>query len=395
MTDLAMETALTDEQREYLLAVQNSSASLLGILNEVLDLSKVAAGKTESEMAVFDLPELVGKAMRNIELEARRKNLKAHSHVGPGVPRFLVGDAVHLRRVLVNLLGNAVKFTEQGHVSLRVELQEAADNPLLHFEVADTGVGIAPENQALIFEPFCQADGSHTRRYGGTGLGLAICTRFVSLMKGRIWVESAPGKGSCFHFTALFQSAPQQAETLPWKNERASSMATAATARPELAPAAKPVSLAAPPAAVPEVENPPELSGSVVILLAEDNPVNQMLAQRLLNKRGYSVVIAANGVEALAAFERQCFDVVLMDIQMPEMGGLEATAEIRARERRSGGRIPIIAFTAHALTGDRERCLEAGMDDYVTKPIQPAVLFAAIERQRNRFCQSQSRDGAA
>jgi signal transduction histidine kinase/ligand-binding sensor domain-containing protein/CheY-like chemotaxis protein len=394
MTELALETSLTAEQREYLLTVQSSSASLLGILNEVLDLSSIEAGKTESETAVFDLPELVGTTMRNIEFEARRKNLEAHSYVGSSVPRLLVGDPVHLRRVLVNLLGNAVKFTEQGNVSLRVELQEAADSPLLHFEVADTGVGIAPESQALIFEPFCQADGSHTRRYGGPGLGLAICARFVALMQGRIWLESTPGEGSRFHFTARFQSVPLQAEPANRQNERASdSMAALASAvGPESSFGF--TAVAVPPAAVPALENPPPSSTSAAILLAEDNPVNQMLALRLLNKRGYSVVIAANGVEALAAFERQCFDVVLMDIQMPEMGGLEATAEIRARERRSGGRIPIIAFTAHALAGDRERCLEAGMDDYVTKPIEPALLFAAIERHQSRFCQPSSTAGS-
>jgi signal transduction histidine kinase/ligand-binding sensor domain-containing protein/CheY-like chemotaxis protein len=384
MTELALDTALTAEQREYLLTVRSSSGSLLGILNEVLDLSRIEAGKTELETAVFDLPELVSAAMRNIEFEARRKNLEAQSYIGPGVPRLLVGDPVHLRRVLINLLANAVKFTERGHVSLRVELQDAAAL-LLQFEVADTGIGIAPENQALIFEPFSQVDGSHTRRHGGPGLGLTICAQFVALMQGRIWVESAPGKGSCFHFTARFQSAPQQENG---ESACASDLAALATAV-ETEPIA-----AVPAGPVPAVENPPPRSTSIAILLAEDNPVNQKLAQRLLHKRGYTVVTADNGVEALAAFERQCFDLVLMDIQMPEMGGFEATAEIRARERHSGGRIPIIAFTAHALAGDRERCLEAGMDDYVTKPIQPALLFAAIERQQNRICQSTSDDGS-
>jgi signal transduction histidine kinase/CheY-like chemotaxis protein len=387
MTELALDTPLTAEQREYLLTVRSSSGLLLGILNEVLDLSRIEAGKTELETAVFDLPELVSAAMRNIAFEARRKRLDTQSHIGPGVPRLLVGDPVHLRRVLINLLGNAVKFTEQGHVSLRVELEDAADSLLLHFEVADTGIGIAPENQALIFEPFSQADGSHTRRYAGPGLGLTICARFVALMRGRIWVESAPGKGSRFHFTARFQGAARQAEPANVPNGHAAdglgASATGVGPEPSFAvPAA-----AVPLAAVQAVENPPPRSTSVAILLAEDNPVNQKLALRLLHKRGYTVVTAANGVEALAAFERQCFDVVLMDVQMPEMGGFEATAEIRARERRSGGRIPIIAFTAHALAGDRERCLEAGMDDYVTKPIQPAQLFAAIERQQSRICQ--------
>ena len=389
MTELALDTSLTAEQREYLLTVRNSSASLLGILNEVLDLSAIEAGKTELETAVFDLPDLVSAAMRNIEFEARRKNLEARSRIGPGVPRLLTGDPIHLRRVLINLLGNAVKFTEQGCVSLRVELQDAADNLLLHFEVADTGIGIAAENQALIFEPFSQVDGSHTRRYGGPGLGLTICAQFVALMRGRIWVESSPGKGSCFHFTARFQSVSQPAEPANREYRHGSDGLIAMAAAVGLEPES-----AAPPAVVPAIENPPPRSPSVAILLAEDNPVNQKLAVRLLHKRGYTVVTADNGIEALAAFERQCFDVVLMDIQMPEMGGFEATAEIRARERHSGGRTPIIAFTAHALAGDRERCLEAGMDDYVTKPIQPALLFAAIERQQIRICQSASSEGS-
>ncbi|MGA2040260.1 MAG: two-component regulator propeller domain-containing protein [Bryobacteraceae bacterium] len=388
MTELALDTPLTAEQREYLLTVRTSSASLLGILNEVLDLSKIEAGKTEMETAAFDLPELVSAAMRNIEFDARRKNLQTRSHVGPGVPRLVVGDPVHLRRVLINLLGNAVKFTERGHVSLRVELQDGADSRLLHFEVADTGIGIAPENQALIFEPFSQVDGSHTRRYGGPGLGLTICAQFVALMGGRIWMESAPGKGSRFHFTAPFQSAPVQAEPAGGEITRVSDLAAMATAV-----GSEPEPHAVPPA-VPAVENPPPHSTPVAILLAEDNPVNQKLAVRLLHKRGYSVVTADNGLEALAALERERFDLVLMDIQMPEMGGFEATAQIRTRERRSGGRIPIIAFTAHAMAGDRERCLEAGMDDYVTKPIQPALLFAAIERQHCRIRQPPSNDSS-
>jgi signal transduction histidine kinase/CheY-like chemotaxis protein/ligand-binding sensor domain-containing protein len=388
MTELALDTTLTAEQREYLLTVRSSSASLLGILNEVLDLSKGKDSEAESETAVFDLPELLRTALRNIEFEAHRKNLKVQSHVGPGVPSHLVGDPIHLRRVLVNMLGNAVKFTEQGRVSLSVELQDAGEDPLLHFAVADTGIGIAAENQALIFEPFSQVDGSHTRRYGGTGLGLTICAQFVALMQGRIWVDSAPGKGSCFHFTARFQSAARHAEPEGrGKESVAKELATLATA------GGREPGFAVPPSADPAVESPAPPSPTVAILLAEDNPVNQMLAVRLLNKRGYIVVTADNGVEAVAAFERQSFDVVLMDIQMPEMDGLEATAKIRARERLSGRRIPIVAFTAHALPGDRERCLEAGMDDYVTKPIQPAILFAAIERQHARMCQPPSSAG--
>jgi signal transduction histidine kinase/ligand-binding sensor domain-containing protein/ActR/RegA family two-component response regulator len=378
MTELALDTTLTPEQREHLLTVRSSSAALLGILNEVLDLSAIESGKTELETSVFDLPELVSASMRNIEFEARRKNLEAHSSIGQGVPRLVIGDPVHLRRVLVNLLNNAVKFTDRGCVSLRVELQEAADSLLLHFEVADTGIGIAAENQVLIFEPFSQVDGSHTRRYGGPGLGLTICARFAALMQGRIWVESEPGHGSRFHFIAPFERASQHSQPTIGESVHATGLVALATAV-ELESNAVAAS-----AVVPHAENPVQAPGSLCILLAEDNPVNQKLACLLLNKRGHAVVVAGNGIEALAALERQRFDLVLMDIQMPGMGGFEATAQIRARERLSGGRIPIIAFTAHALEGDRERCLELGMDDYVTKPVQPALLFAAIERQRKR-----------
>jgi CheY-like chemotaxis protein len=227
-----------------------------------------------------------------------------------------------------------------------VELEDATESPLLHFEVVDTGIGIPRDKHAVIFEAFSQADGSLTRRYGGTGLGLTICTRFVDMMQGRIWVESEPGKGSRFHFTARFQRAPE--------------------------PLTAPVNVATSPSSTPT---------PLSLLLAEDNPVNQKLALRLLEKRGHTVVTAVNGCEALAAFEQRPFDAVLMDVQMPEMSGFEATAAIRERELGTGTRIRIIAMTAHAMSGDRERCLAAGMDDYVAKPIRSAELFAAVERQ--------------
>jgi CheY-like chemotaxis protein len=284
--------------------------------------------------------------MDNVAPQAQQKRLELLSHVGDGVPGSLVGDPLRLRQVLINLLNNAVKFTELGGVSLHVELEDATESPLLHFEVVDTGIGIPRDKHAVIFEAFSQADGSLTRRYGGTGLGLTICTRFVDMMQGRIWVESEPGKGSRFHFTARFQRAPE--------------------------PLTAPVNVATSPSSTPT---------PLSLLLAEDNPVNQKLALRLLEKRGHTVVTAANGCEALAAFEQRPFDAVLMDVQMPEMSGFEATAAIRERELGTGTRIRIIAMTAHAMSGDRERCLAAGMDDYVAKPIRSAELFAAVERQ--------------
>ena len=295
----------------------------------------------------------------------RQKRLDLNHHIDDSVPRRLVGDPLRLRQVLINLLSNAVKFTEKGGVSLQVGLESDNDALRLHFAVADTGMGIPAEKHAMIFEPFLQGDGSHTRRHGGTGLGLTICARFVEMMQGRIWVESDAGKGSTFHFTARLQRAADDAPIeessgkQAMKDLKALALATSA----------------------PLPARPAAQSGSIRILLVEDNLLNQKLALKLLEKRGHSVETAINGVEAVAAFDREPFDAILMDIQMPIMGGFEATAEIRAREQHLGMHTPIIAVTAHALEGDRERCLGAGMDDYVAKPIRPAELYAAIERQ--------------
>jgi signal transduction histidine kinase len=349
MTELVLDTALTAEQRENLQTVRSSSGSLLSIVNDILDLSRIVAGKLGLDAVVFDLAELVKAAIGNVAPQAQQKGLELLSHVGDGVPRGLVGDPLRLRQVLINLLNNAMKFTERGSVSLHVNLEDGTESPRLHFEVVDTGIGIPKEKHAVIFEAFAQADGSLTRRYGGTGLGLTICTRFVEMMQGRIWVESEPGKGSRFHFTARFERARE--------------------ARTET------VGLA------PSPSFPTPAPTPLSLLLAEDNPVNQGLALRLLVKRGHAVVTAANGKEAVAAFEQRPFDAVLMDIQMPEMSGFEATAAIRARELGTGARIRIIAMTSHAMSGDRERCLAAGMDDYVAKPIRSAELFAAVEGQ--------------
>ena len=321
-----------EQTRDGTQTVRSSSGSLLSIVNDILDLSRIEAGKLCLDATVFDLPELAGAAIGNVAPQAQQKRLELMSHIGDGVPRSLVGDPLRLRQVLINLLNNAVKFTERGGVSLQVNGEEGTESPLLHFEVVDTGLA------------FSQADGSLTRRYGGTGLGLT----FAEMMQGRMWVESELGKGSRFHFTARFRCAPE-----------AKAEAVNVATSPSFAPAAPTLSL----------------------LLAEDNPVNQNLALRLLVKRGHMVVAAANGKEAVAAFEQRPFDAVLMDIQMPEMSGFEATAAIRARELGTGTRIRIIAMTAHAMSGDRERCLAAGMDDYIAKPIRSAELFAAVERR--------------
>lgn len=363
MTELALGTPLNPEQREYLQAVRSSSSALLTILSDILDLSKVEAGKLRLDAIEFDLREVVKAALGNVSLDARQKRLELTSEIDARLPQHMIGDPLRLRQVLINLLSNAVKFTEKGRVSLEVAAESEDETLQVHFVVADTGIGIPADQHTLIFEPFLQADGSHTRRYGGTGLGLTICARFVEMMQGRIWVESESGKGSRFHFTARLQ---RLAETAPTPQPACQSSS-------DLSALAAATSAPVPP--------PPQPGRSLWILLAEDNVLNQKLALRLLEKRGHRVVTALNGAEAVSAFEQQRFDAVLMDIQMPVMSGFEATVAIRALERQTVSRTPIIAVTAHAMEGDRERCLESGMDDYVAKPIRPDELFAAIERQ--------------
>ena len=346
MTDLALDTPLTAEQRECLLTARGASESLLRTIEDILDFSRSEKGSITARAGACNPHEVVATVASEYRGAARAKGLALLAGVSSDVPRQLIGDGSLLRRILAKLLDNAVKFTNRGTVSLHAGVEDSPAGVLLHFAVEDTGIGISPEHHALIFEPFSQADSSHKRRYGGTGLGLAICARFVEALGGRIWVESEPGCGSRFHFTARFEHASETA--------------------PVTAP--------------PQVVRRTGTESPLTILLAEDNPVNQTLALRMLQKRGHIVVTAGNGVEVLAALERQHFDAVLMDIQMPEMDGLQATGEIRLRERQSGQRVPIIAVTAHALAGDRDRCLEAGMDDYLSKPIRSAELYAAIER---------------
>jgi two-component system sensor histidine kinase/response regulator len=353
MTGLALDTELTPEQREYLLTVRDSADSLLKLLNEILDFSKIEAGRWELEALDFALRHDLERALKTLAIRARGKGLRLESHIDTTVPECLTGDPGRLRQVLVNLVGNAIKFTERGEVIIRVKVEEQTGNEvLLHFSVADTGIGIPVEKQSLIFDPFTQADNSTTRRFGGTGLGLAISARLVEMMKGQIWVESKGVQGSTFHFTASFgfrNGTLQQS-------------------------GASPVAATLPPV---DVTTNPRRGH---ILLAEDNEINQRLATRLLEKRGYTVVCAGNGREALAALKRETFAVILMDVQMPELDGLEATAAIRQEEQGTGKHIPIVALTAHAMEGDRERCLAAGVDDYLSKPLQAQELIQVIER---------------
>ncbi len=350
MTGLALSTTLTTEQREYLDMVQHSADALLTIIGDILDFSKIESGRLELDLAPFSLRPTLRETLNPLVIRAHEKGLHFNLEVDPSVPDMLVGDQGRLRQVLINLVANAIKFTRLGGVTVTVDATTHDDDQaLVHFTIADTGIGIAPEKQTLIFEPFRQADGSTTREFGGTGLGLAICRTLVEVFGGRIWVESSPS-GSSFHFTAsLAKGAP--------------------------APAAVPTDR-------PAGEMQPR--ARVRVLLAEDNRINQMLAQRLLERWGHEVVLAETGLQALAAHARQTFDVILMDIQMPEMGGFEATAAIRVAEDGLSHRTPIVAMTAHAMKGDRERCLAEGMDDYLSKPIDRALLFDVIERVSTR-----------
>ena len=358
MTELVLQTTLSREQADFLGLVKVSADSLLGVVNDILDFSKIEAGRLELDSVEFDLAELLREAVAPLEAYARKKGLALGQGLAANVPTHLLGDPGRLRQVLQNLAANAVKFTETGSVEIVAEDAGVSISPdmpggvpsgpppagmcRVHFQIRDTGIGIAAEKQALIFEPFRQADGSTTRRYGGTGLGLSICQRLVALMGGRIWVESQPGAGSTFHFTIIAASA------------------------------APPARQAAPP---PKTGSSPL---AIHVLLVEDNMVNQKLARRIMENAGYTVVGAMDGREAVEACAAQHFDLVLMDLQMPHMDGFEATAELRRREAISGGHLPIIALTANAMPGDRERCLAAGMDGYVSKPMKRPELFQAI-----------------
>jgi len=331
--------------------VDSSAESLLRILNDILDFSKIEAGRLELDPIPFSVRQCLAEILKTLSITVQLKLELSHI-VDENVPDALSGDTLRLRQILFNLLGNAIKFTGDGVIRVRVQLEsQIGESVVLHFSVADSGCGIAPEKLLLVFAPFAQADGSTTRKHGGTGLGLTISARLVELMGGKIWVESEIGRGSTFHFTSLLQTAPSQSTEQPSSDVTEAAVAGAAAGRSE------PCS----------------------ILLAEDHPVNRKLAILMLERQGHSVTAVQNGREALAALEQRAFDVVLMDIQMPEMDGIEATLLIREREKVTGRHVPILAMTAHAMKGDREKCLAAGMDGYVSKPIRPAELFAAID----------------
>jgi PAS domain S-box-containing protein len=496
MVELALETELTAEQREYLSVVKGSADSLLRLLNDLLDFAQIDARKLDLEPVEFHLRDTISVAMKTLAMRAYSKDLELACRITPDVPDFVVGDPSRLRQVLANLVDNAIKFTERGEVVVEVEktLCEGvtgddiqSDTVSLHFSVRDTGIGIPAEQQRVIFEPFTQADSSTTRQYGGTGLGLALSSQLATLMGGRLWVDSRPGEGSTFHLLIRFGhgrdrgAATIPAELIPWHNapilivdDNATnrSILTETLSHWHLRPTAvdggraalaalaqaqragKSYGLTLVDALMPDMdglalverlgyfssvsgatimmltparqqgdiarcqalgvaawvtkpiaesslldaittaldrsrstaERPPWPARPLVvmhqprlhILLAEDNAVNQKLAVRLLEKRGHTLVVASTGKEALAAWKNERFDLILMDVQMPEMDGFEVTAAIRQAERLTGVHIPIVAMTAHAMSGDRQRCLEAGMDGYIPKPIQAQTVFEVI-----------------
>ena len=355
MTDLALDTPLSPSQREYLTIVKSSAQSLLVILNDILDFSKIEAGKLDIESVEFSVVESVSETLKTILARAEAKGLILRADLAPGLPAKVLGDPGRIRQILTNLCDNAIKFTAEGGVTVNVMSRTLGNKGLeLHLSVRDTGIGIPPEKQQSVFEAFSQADTSTTRNFGGTGLGLTICARLVELMGGRIWVESEPGRGSTFHFTVRVENlaaVPGPIQVLHVNH----------------------------PAAGKSAQESSESMRPFTILLVEDHPVNQILATTLLKKWGHTVVLATNGQEAVDLFPTATWDVVLMDMQMPVMGGTEATRIIRAAEP-AGQRTPIVAMTANAMEADRQACLDAGMDDHLTKPFKASVLQALLQR---------------
>ena len=354
LTGIVLDTELTLDQRECLETVKFSADSLLTVVNDILDFSKIEAGKIDLEVTDFNLRHCVEDALKMFALRASEKGLALLCDLAPTLPERVRGDSGRLRQIILNLVGNAIKFTNSGEVALRAEPESREGDELtLRFTVSDTGIGIPQEKLESIFSPFTQADSSTTRKYGGTGLGLTISARLASMMGGRISVESELGRGSRF---CLFVRMEALAPTIESDTIAVTESSSSEEALPR------------------EVTARRELH----ILLAEDNRVNQAVASRILAKLGHSLVIANNGLEAIEQLKQQAFDLVLMDVQMPEMDGILATKVIREHEKSTHDHIPIIAMTAHAMTGDRDRCLAAGMDGFVSKPITPEEVDAAI-----------------
>ncbi|MCP4348264.1 MAG: response regulator [Desulfobacterales bacterium] len=358
MTDLTLQTGLNAEQRNNLQIVRESASHLLDIINDILDLSKIEAGKIELEHIDFDLGELLESLIRPLSAQADKKRISLDINQPDDIPQYIKGDPVRLRQILVNLLGNAMKFTATGGITLKVESSGQfpvpnsrfpISNVSLLFSVSDTGIGIPKDRQRMIFESFSQADNSTTRTYGGSGLGLSICRRLVEVMGGRIRVQSKVGTGSTFSFTAIFQPGDKNNVRTDHLKER--------RMLPDMA------------------------VQSLSVLLAEDNEVNVLIAFRFLKQLGHGVVTVSNGKEVLATLTEKQFDLILMDVEMPEMDGLETTRRIRMGEAgQENSRIPVIAMTAHALPEYRKKCEDVGMDDFVAKPVDFYGLNSILER---------------
>jgi PAS domain S-box-containing protein len=348
MTDLALETSLTSEQREYLVTARESATSLMDLLNDILDLSKIEAGKLTIDPSAFDLMDMLQNAMTAFSHQAEQRGLKFNWRRHPTLPRQIIGDVTRVRQIVVNLVSNAVKFTERGEVVVEIEPQWQTDDEVsLHFSVRDTGIGISANSLKSIFNAFTQADGSVTRRFGGTGLGLTISARLVELMDGRIWVQSEVNRGSTFHFALPFK--------LPSDDHLPLATFDRESRRGMIAP--RPLR----------------------VLVADDNKANRMLATRILEKRGHTVLPAADGREAQQVLNREAVDVALLDVQMPHVDGLSLTREMRQREQQAETHLPIVVVTAHAMRGDRERCLAAGVDAYLAKPLDAEELYTVVE----------------
>jgi CheY-like chemotaxis protein len=344
--ELLLDTTLDGEQRFLLEQATQSGQHLLAIINDILDVSKIEAGRLRLDPGDFDLPELIGQTCAVAALQIAERGLRLDQHIDPDLPRRMHGDSGRMRQILSNLLFNAAKFTTEGGISVRVT---AAAGPSVRIEVTDTGIGIDPNVLADMFEPFTQADSSTTRVYGGTGLGLTIARELVTLMRGTIGARSEPGRGSTFWFELPLDAA-------------SSTVATVTASPPD-----------APPTTNSNASGP-------IVLVVEDNPVNQIVAVRNVERCGFRTEVANDGHEALTALEHTHYDAILMDCQMPIMNGYDTTIEIRRREQGNGRHTPIIAMTASAMTGDRELCLQAGMDDYVTKPIAAPQLAQVLAR---------------
>jgi PAS domain S-box-containing protein len=391
MTELALDTELTAEQREYLSTVRSSADALFHVINDLLDFAKIEAGRLEIDPHPFSLRVGLADCLKPLAFRARSKGLRLTWRVDADVPEKLIGDWPRLRQVLVNLVGNAVKFTERGSIAVSVSAERGAWSPedksvsdgaprsapcALRFSVSDTGIGIPADKLAAVFEPFVQADGSMTRKYGGTGLGLAISTKLVGLMGGRLEVESEPGRGSRFHFSLTLpcldaeeKQQDQQKDSGPLPPPHSVHFGGKAEGRRSL--------------------EAPRIARPLHLLVAEDNPINQKLIISLLAKMGHTCEVAVDGRAALEALEHGGFDGVLMDLQMPAMDGLEATARVRRGEEGTGRHLPIVALTAHAMMGDRERCLAAGMDGYLAKPIDPQALACVLARMAEGTCRAE------